>query len=258
MILLKTQEEIEQIRKSSLLVGRTLAEVGKYIKPGVTTAFLDKIGEQFIRDNGATPVFKGYEGFPSAMCISINDEIVHGFPSDDRFIEEGDIVSIDCGTDLDGFIGDSAYTFVVGDVKPEILRLLKVTKEALYLGIEKCIEGNRVGDIGYAIQTHVEKNGFSVVREMCGHGVGIKLHEDPNICNYGHPGTGPLLKTGMVFAIEPMVNMGSKNVKFINNGWTPITRDGKPSVHFEHDVAVGKVKADLLSSFEEIEKINNY
>lgn len=254
MILLKSQEEIELIRKSSLLVGRTLAEVGKHIKPGVTTAFLDRIGEQFIRDNGATPVFKGYGGFPSALCISINDEVVHGFPSDDRFLEEGDIVSIDCGTDLNGFIGDSAYTFVVGDVKPEVAKLLKVTKEALYLGVEKCVEGNRVGDIGHAIQTHVEKNGFSVVREMCGHGVGIKLHEDPNVCNYGRPGTGPLLKAGMVIAIEPMVNMGLKNIKFINDGWTPITRDGKPSAHFEHDVAVGKEKADLLSSFEEIEK----
>lgn len=255
MILLKSQEEIEQIRKSSLLVGRTLAEVGKHIKPGVTTAFLDKIGEQFIRDNGATPVFKGYGGFPSALCISINDEIVHGFPSDKRFLEDGDIVSIDCGTDLNGFIGDSAYTFMVGEVKPEVQKLLKVTKEALYLGVEKCVEGNRLGDIGHAIQTHIEKNGFSVVREMCGHGVGIKLHEDPNVCNYGRPGTGPLLKAGMVFAIEPMVNLGSKNVKFINDGWTPVTKDGKPSAHFEHDVAIGKDKADLLSTFEEIEKL---
>ena len=255
MILLKSQEEIEQIRKSSLLVGRTLAEVGKHIKPGVTTAFLDKIGEQFIRDNGATPVFKGYGGFPSALCISINDEIVHGFPSDKRFLEDGDIVSIDCGTDLNGFIGDSAYTFMVGEVKPEVQKLLKVTKEALYLGVEKCVEGNRLGDIGHAIQTHIEKNGFSVVREMCGHGVGIKLHEDPNVCNYGKPGTGPLLKAGMVFAIEPMVNFGSKNVKFINDGWTPVTKDGKPSAHFEHDVAIGKDKADLLSTFEEIEKL---
>lgn len=254
MILLKSQEEIELIRKSSLLIGRTLAEIGKFIKPGVTTAFLDRIGEQFIRDNGATPAFKGYDGFPSAFCISVNDEIVHGFPSDDRFLEDGDIVSIDGGTNLNGFISDSAYTFVVGEVKPEVAKLLKVTKEALYLGIEKCVEGNRLGDIGYAIQNHVEKNGFSVVREMCGHGVGIKLHEDPNICNYGRPGTGPLLKAGMVFAIEPMVNMGSKNIKFINDGWTPITKDGKPSAHFEHDVAVGKEKADLLSSFEEIEK----
>ena len=257
MILLKSQEEIELIRKSSLLVGKTLAEVGKYIKPGVTTAFLDKIGEQFIRDNGATPVFKGYGGFPSSLCISINDEVVHGFPSEERFLEDGDIVSIDCGTDLNGFIGDSAYTFLVGEVKPEIQKLLKVTKEALYLGLEKCVEGNRLGDIGYAIQTHVEKHGFSVVREMCGHGVGIKLHEDPNVCNYGRKGTGPLLKAGMVFAIEPMINMGSKNIKFINDGWTPITRDGKPSAHFEHDVAVGIEKPDLLSSFEEIEKIIN-
>ena len=216
MILLKTQEEIELIRKSSLLIGKALAEIGKYIKPGVTTAFLDRIGEQFIRDSGATPVFKGYDGFPSSFCISINDEIVHGFPSDERFLEDGDIVSIDGGANLNGFISDSAYTFTVGEVNPEITKLLKVTKEALYLGVEKCVEGNRVGDIGYAIQTHVEKNGFSVVREMCGHGVGIRLHEDPNICNYGRPGTGPLLKAGMVFAIEPMVNIGSRNIKFIN------------------------------------------
>ncbi len=257
MILLKTQEEIELIRKSSLLIGKALAEIGKYIKPGVTTAFLDRIGEQFIRDSGATPVFKGYDGFPCAFCISINDEIVHGFPSDNRFLKDGDIISIDGGANLNGFISDSAYTFTVGEVNPEIAKLLKVTKEALYLGVEKCVEGNRVGDIGYAIQTHVEKNGFSVVREMCGHGVGIRLHEDPNICNYGRPGTGPLLKTGMVFAIEPMVNMGSRNIKFINDGWTPITKDGKVSAHFEHDVAVGKEKPDLLSSFEEIEKIIN-
>ncbi len=255
MILLKTAEEIELIRKSSLLVGKTLAEVGKHVKPGVTTAYLDKIGEQYIRDHGATPVFKGYGGFPSALCISVNDEVVHGFPSDDKFLKEGDIVSIDCGTNLNGYIGDSAYTFMVGNVAPEVSMLLRVTKEALYLGIEKCIEGNRLGDIGHAIQTHVEKNGYTVVRELCGHGVGKKLHEDPNVSNYGRQGTGPVLKVGMILAIEPMINLGSKNIKFVNEGWTAVTKDGKPSAHFEHDVAIGQERPDILSSFEEVEKL---
>lgn len=258
MIRLKTKEEIELIRKSSLLVGETLAEVGKYVKPGVTTAYLDRIGEQFIRDNGATPVFKGYEGFPAALCISVNDVVVHGIPSDDFYIKEGDIVSIDCGTNLNGYIGDSAYTFVVGEVKPEVQRLLKVTKEALYLGLEKCVAGNRVGDIGHAIQTHCEKNGYTVVRELCGHGVGIRLHEDPSVSNFGIKGTGVLLKEGMVIAVEPMINMGSKNVKFSQeDGWTVRTKDGKPSAHFEHDVAIGVEKPDILSSFEPIEKLFN-
>ncbi|MBR4198032.1 MAG: type I methionyl aminopeptidase [Bacteroidales bacterium] len=256
MIRLKTKEEIELIRESALLVGKTLAEVGKYVKPGVTTAFLDKIGEQFIRDNGATPVFKGYNGFPAALCISVNDVVVHGIPSEDMFIKEGDIVSIDCGTNLNGYIGDSAYTFTCGEVRPEVLRLLKVTKEALYLGLEKCVEGNRVGDIGHAIQTHCEKNGYTVVRELCGHGVGIRLHEDPSVSNFGVKGTGPLLKEGMVIAVEPMINLGSKNVKFSQeDGWTCRTKDGKPSAHFEHDVAIGKHAPDILSSFEPIENI---
>lgn len=258
MIRLKTKEEIELIRKSSLLVGETLAEVGKHVKPGVTTAYLDKIGEQFIRDNGATPVFKGYEGFPAALCISVNDVVVHGIPSDDLYIKEGDIVSIDCGTNLNGYIGDSAYTFMVGEVKPEVQRLLKVTKEALYLGLEKCVAGNRVGDIGHAIQTHCEKNGYTVVRELCGHGVGIRLHEDPSVPNFGIKGTGALLKEGMVIAVEPMINMGSKNVKFSQeDGWTVRTKDGKHSAHFEHDVAIGTERPDILSSFEPIEKLFN-
>ena len=253
MILLKTKEEIELIRKSALLVGQTLAEVGRHIRPGVTTAYLDQIGEQFIRDNGGIPLCKGFEGFPAALCISVNDVVVHGIPGD-IFINEGDNVSLDCVIELDGYVGDSAYTFTVGEVSPEMKRLLKVTKEALYIGLDKCKAGNRVGDIGAAVQQHCEKNGYSVVRELCGHGVGFKMHESPNVPNYGIPGTGPLLKEGMVIAVEPMVNMGSKNVKFSQeDGWTCRTKDGKPAAHFEHTVAIGLNGPDILSSFDPIE-----
>lgn len=254
MILLKTQEEIELIRQSALLVGKTLAEVGRHIRPGITTAFLDHIGEQFIRDNGGIPLCKGYEGFPAALCISVNDVVVHGIPSDDLFIKEGDNVSVDCVVELNGYVGDSAYTFAVGEVSEEMKRLLRVTKEALYLGLEKCKEGNRLGDIGHAVQSHAEKNGYNVVRELCGHGVGFKMHEAPNVNNYGLPGVGPLLKQGMVIAVEPMVNMGSKNVKFSQeDGWTCRTKDGKPAAHFEHTVAIGANGPDILSSFDFIE-----
>lgn len=253
MILLKTKEEIELIRDSALLVGKTLAEVGRHICPGVTTAYLDKIGEQFIRDNGGIPLCKGYEGFPAALCISVNDVVVHGIPGD-LFIKEGDNVSVDCVIELNGYVGDSAYTFAVGEVSPEMQRLMKVTKEALYLGLEKCKEGNRVGDISHAVQMHCEKNGYSVVRELCGHGVGFKMHESPNVPNYGVPGTGPLLKEGMVIAVEPMVCMGSKNVKFSSeDGWTCRTKDGKPAAHYEHTVAIGKKGPEILSSFDFIE-----
>lgn len=253
MILLKTKEEIELIRDSALLVGKTLAEVGRHICPGVTTAYLDKIGEQFIRDNGGIPLCKGYEGFPAALCISVNDVVVHGIPGD-IFIKEGDNVSVDCVIELNGYVGDSAYTFAVGEVSPEMQRLMKVTKEALYLGLEKCKEGNRVGDISHAVQMHCEKNGYSVVRELCGHGVGFKMHESPNVPNYGVPGTGPLLKEGMVIAVEPMVCMGSKNVKFSSeDGWTCRTKDGKPAAHYEHTVAIGKKGPEILSSFDFIE-----
>lgn len=258
MIILKTKEEIEKIRKSALFVGEVLTEVGRHIHPGVTTAYLNNIGEQFIRDHGAIPLCKGYEGFPAALCISVNDVVVHGIPSEKVFINEGDIVSVDCVTELDGYVGDSAYTFMVGDVAPEVRKLLKITKEALYLGLEQCKVGNRVGDIGHAIQSHCEKNGFSVVRELCGHGVGIHMHESPNVCNYGIKGTGPLLKEGMVIAVEPMINMGSKNVKFSQeDGWTVRTKDGKWAAHFEHDVAIGLTGPDILSSFDLIESMEN-
>lgn len=254
MILLKTKEEIELIRKSALLVGKTLAEVGRHIRPGVTTAYLDHIGEQFIRDNGGIPLCKGYEGFPAALCISVNDVVVHGIPSDKVFIQEGDNVSVDCVIELNGYVGDSAYTFMVGEVSPEMKRLLEITKQSLYLGLEQCKEGNRIGDIGSEVQKYCEKNGYSVVRELCGHGVGFKMHESPNVPNYGVRGTGPLLKEGMVIAVEPMICMGSKNVKFSKeDGWTVRTKDGKPAAHFEHTVAIGKRGPEILSSFEEIE-----
>ena len=254
MILLKTKEEIELIRDSARLLGKTLAEVGRHIQPGVTTAYLDKIGEQFIRDNGGIPLCKGYEGFPSAFCISVNDVVVHGIPSDNFFIKEGDNVSLDCVIELNGYVSDSAYTFTCGEASPEMQRLLKVTKEALYIGLEKCKAGNRVGDIGHAVQQQCEKNGYAVVRELCGHGVGFKMHESPNVPNYGVPGTGPLLKEGLVIAVEPMVCMGSKNVVFSReDGWTCRTRDGKPAAHFEHTVAIGANGPDILTTFDFIE-----
>lgn len=255
MIQYKTPEQIEGIRESALLLGRTLGEVSKHVKPGVTTQYLDDIAEQFIRDHGAIPAFKGYGGFPATLCISVNDVVVHGFPGSYE-LKDGDIISVDCGTILNGFVGDSAYTFAVGEIKPEIAKLLEITKESLYLGIEKCVVGNRIGDIGHAIQSHVEKHGYSVVRELCGHGVGIKLHEEPNVLNYGKAGSGALLKEGMVIAIEPMINLGGKAVKFEKDGWTVRTKDGSPSAHFEHDVAIGVTKPDILSSFDFINQVS--
>ena len=253
MILLKTKEEIELIRDSARLLGKTLAEVGHHIRPGVTTAYLDKIGEQFIRDNGGIPLCKGFEGFPAALCISVNDEVV--IPTN-RFLNEGDNVSLDCVISLNGYVSDSAYTFPVGEISPEMERLMKVTKESLYIGLNKCKAGNRVGDIGAAVQQHCEKNGYSVVRELCGHGVGFKMHESPNVPNFGVPSTGPLLKEGMVIAVEPMVCMGSKNVKFSKiDGWTCSTRDGKPAAHYEHTVAITQDGPDILTTFDFIENI---
>ena len=254
MIVLKTIEEIELIRKAALLVGKTLAEVGRHIRAGVTTQFLDQIGEQFIRDNGGIPLCKGYEGFPSALCISVNDVVVHGIPGN-VFLKDGDNVSLDCVIELDGYVGDSAYTFAVGEISPEMQRLLKVTKECLYLGIEKAKPGNRIGDIGHAVQCHAEKNGYGVVRELCGHGVGFKMHESPNVPNYGVKGTGTLIKEGMVIAIEPMITMGKHDVYIDNDGWTVITKDGKPAAHFEHTIAIHNGAPDILSSFEEVEAI---
>ena len=254
MIYLKTDEEIELLRESNLLVGMTLGELAKWIAPGITTLKLDKIAEEFIRDHGAVPGFLGYGGFPNTLCVSVNEQIVHGIPSNYE-LKDGDIVSIDCGTVKNGFNGDSAYTFCVGEVAYDVRRLLKTTKESLYLGIEQAVEGKRVGDISNAVQTYCEKKGYSVVRELCGHGVGKRLHEDPEVPNYGRRGCGPLLKSGMVIAIEPMINLGSRNIVIERDGWTTRTLDRKPSAHFEHTVAVREGKADILSSFKYVEEV---
>ncbi len=255
MIHLKTDEEITLMRESNILVGKTLGELARWIAPGITTLRLDQIAEEYIRDNGAVPGFKGYGGFPYTLCISVNENIVHGFPSS-YVLRDGDIVSIDCGTILNGYNGDSAYTFPVGNVDPAILALLKTTKESLYLGIGKAIEGNRIGDISNAIQTHCEARGYSVVREFIGHGIGKKLHEDPEVPNYGRRGCGPLLKKGMCIAIEPMINLGSRNVVIERDGWTARTRDRKPSAHYEHTVAItSNGPAQILSSFDYIEEV---
>jgi len=253
MIYFKSQEEIELIRKSSLLVGKTLAEVARVIGPGVKTISLDKLAEDFIRSNGAVPGFKGYNGFPYTLCISVNEQVVHGFPGD-RELLDGDIVSVDCGVIMNGFYGDSAYTFPVGQVRSEVLQLMKRTKESLYHGIEMAVDGKRVGDIGYAIQNYVEEFGYSVVRDLVGHGVGRNLHEKPEIPNYGKRGTGTRLQDGMTIAIEPMINLGGKNVVQEKDGWTIRTVDRMPSAHYEHTVAVKHGKADILSSFEFVEK----
>lgn len=254
MVYLKTEEEIELIRESSLLVGKTLAEVAKAIRPGITTLKLDEIAETFIRDHNASPAFKGYHGFPATLCISPNDQVVHGIPGKYE-LKEGDVLSVDCGVVMNGFYGDSAYTFEVGEVDPKTKELLKVTKESLYLAIENAVAGKRIGDIGAAVQTYCESKGYSIVRELVGHGVGKKLHESPEVPNYGKRGSGLKMQEGLVIAIEPMVNMGVKNVKHLSDGWTVKTADGKPSAHFEHTVAVRKDKADILSSFKYIEEV---
>lgn len=253
-IILKTAEEIELMRHSNRLVGMTLGELSKHIKPGVTTLQLDKIAEQFIRDHGAIPTFLGYNGFPNSICTSVNENVVHGIPNN-KPLEDGDVVSIDCGTKLSGFCGDSAYTFCVGDVSPEVKQLLKVTEESLYKGIEMAVTGNRIGDISSTIQKYCESKGYSVVRELVGHGIGREMHEAPEVPNYGRRGVGPLLKDGMCIAIEPMINMGSKNVVFEDDGWTVRTKDRKPSAHFEHTVAIKNGKAEILSTFEFIEEL---
>ena len=259
MIFLKTDDEIELLRQSNLLVGRTLAEVAKLIKPGVATKELDKVAEEFIRDNGAVPTFKGFpnqygDPFPSTLCTSVNDQVVHGIPNDIP-LKEGDIVSVDCGTYMNGFCGDSAYTFCVGEVDPEVLKLLKTTKEALYLGIENAIHGKRLGDIGFAVQQHCEANSYGVVREFVGHGIGKDMHEDPQVPNYGKRGYGTQLKKGMCIAIEPMITLGSRQIVMERDGWTVRTRDRKCAAHFEHTVAIGVGKADILSSFEYVEQV---
>lgn len=256
MIYYKTKEEIELIRESSLLVGKTIAEVAKEIKPGVTTLFLDSIAESFIKDNNAIPSFKGYGGFPNSLCISVNDVVVHGIPSK-YVIKEGDIVSVDCGVFKNGFHGDSAYSFAVGEIGEDKSKLLKVTLESLYKGIEKVKAGNRMGDISFAIQDWAEQNGYGVVRELVGHGIGKDLHEKPEVPNYGKQGRGLKLMEGLVIAIEPMINMGTKNTVHENDGWTIRTQDRKASAHFEHTVAVTATGVDVLSSFVEIEKVIN-
>lgn len=259
MIILKTDDEIELLRQSNLLVGRTLAEVAKIIRPGITTKQLDKVAEEFIRDNGAIPTFKGFPNpygspFPATLCTSVNSQVVHGIPNDEP-LKDGDIVSVDCGTLLNGFCGDSAYTFTVGEVKPEILELLKVTKEALYKGIENAVHGERIGDIGNAIQTHCETHKYGVVREFVGHGIGKEMHEEPAVPNYGKRGSGTLLKKGMCIAIEPMITFGDRKVYLESDNWTVRTRDNSVAAHFEHTVAIGLDKADILSSFEYIEQV---
>lgn len=253
MIYLKTQEEVELLRENNLLVSATLAEVGKNIRPGVTTLELDRIAEEFIRSHGAVPGFLGYGGFPNTLCVSVNENVVHGIPSN-YALREGDIVSVDCGTILKGFYGDSAYTFGVGEIAPEVEQLLRVTKESLYKGVEKAVAGGRVGDISAAVQAHAEKYGYGVVRELVGHGLGREMHESPEVPNYGRRGTGPLLKEGMVICIEPMINMGSKNVVFERDGWTVRTKDRKPSAHFEFAVAIRNGEADVLTDFGIIEE----
>jgi methionyl aminopeptidase len=253
MIHYKTKEEIELIRESSLLVGKTLAEVARLIRPGLQTIELDKVAEQFIRDHQAVPGFLGYNGFPFTLCISVNDQVVHGFPGKYELME-GDIVSVDCGVIKNGFYGDSAYTFPVGEIRPEVLMLMKRTKESLYKGIEMAVDGKRIGDIGYAIQSHVEAFGYGVVRDLVGHGVGRNLHEKPEVPNYGKRGSGVKISQGLVIAIEPMINLGTKNVIQERDGWTIRTADRMPSAHYEHTVAVGQGQADILSSFDFIEE----
>ena len=251
---IKTDEEVELLRESSLLVGKTLAAVADRIKPGVTTLELDAVAEEFIRDHGAEPGFKGYGGFPNSLCTSVNEAVVHGIPNDKPLVD-GDIVSVDCGVLKNEFYGDSAYTFAVGEIAPEIQQLLEVTKECLQKAIEQAVVGKRIGDIGFACQQHAEQNGYGVVRELVGHGLGRSLHEAPEVPNYGRRGNGPRLMDGMVLAIEPMINLGRKEVFHEEDGWTIVTADRKVSAHFEHDIVVRKDREDVLSSFDEIEKV---
>lgn len=259
MIYLKTEDEIELLREANLLVSATLAEIAKVIRPGVTTNELDKLAETFIRDHGAQPTFKGFPNpyggpFPASICASVNDEVVHGIPNDNP-LKDGDIVSVDCGTLLSGFNGDSCYTFCVGEVSDEIKHLLKTTKESLYKGIEAAIAGKRLGDIGYAVQTCCEHEGYGVVREFVGHGIGKEMHEEPAVPNYGKRGNGVQIKNGLCIAIEPMITQGSPQIVMMPDRWTIKTQDGKWAAHFEHTIAVHHGKADILSTFEEIEKI---
>lgn len=254
MMIQKTNEQIEQMRKSAQLVSKTLSEIAKILRPGITTLSIDKFVGEFLHDHNAVPSFLNYKGYPFNSCQSVNDVVVHGFPSKDE-LKEGDIISVDIGVILDGWHGDHAYTFAIGDPGDDVLQLISVTKASLYKGIEKAIVGNRTGDIAAAIQEHTEKkHGYGVVRELVGHGLGRSMHEDPQVPNYGKRGTGVKLKENLVLAIEPMINMGKKEVFTEDDGWTVRTKDGKPSVHFEHDVCIRKGKADILSDYSIIEK----
>lgn len=256
MLYTKSDEEVGLLRESNLLVSKTLAEIARHIQPGVTTLFLDSIAETFIRDNGGLPGFKGYGGFPNTLCTSVNDEVVHGIPSD-YVLRPGDIVSVDCGVILNGFYGDSAYTFEVGEADPAVKRLIEYTKASLEDGVREAIAGNRIGDISSAVQRKAESGGYSVVRELVGHGLGRRLHEPPEVPNYGRRGSGPKMDKGLVICIEPMINLGRKETMQMRDGWTIRTADGKPSAHFEYAVAVDKGKADVLTTFKFIEEVLN-
>ena len=253
MIYIKTDAEVEFLRESNQLVSKTLAELAGHIRPGVTTLRLDAIAEEFIRDHGALPAFKGYGGFPNTLCTSVNDEVVHGIPSGYE-LKEGDIISVDCGVILNGWYGDSAYTFAVGEVKPEIIRLMEYTRASLEAGVREAVAGNRIGDISCAVQSKAESGGYSVVRTLVGHGIGKHLHEGPEVPNFGRRGSGTRLETNLVICIEPMINMGTKNTRVLGDGWTVRTGDGKPSAHFEYAVAVREGKPDLLTTYEFIEE----
>ena len=253
MIYLKTSEDIERMREANTLVSRTLGEVAKWVAPGVTTLKLDTIAREFICDNGGRPACLGYGGFPGTLCCEVNEIVVHGFPSN-YTLREGDIIGTDCVVEKDGFMGDSCYTFAVGEIAPEVMDLCVTTKESLYKGIEACQEGKRIGDIANAIQTYCEARRYTVVREMCGHGLGKSMHEDPEVPNYGRRGTGPLIKNGMCLAIEPMINLGSRNVVIEADGWTCRTRDRKPSAHYEHTVAIVNGKTEILTTFDYIQE----
>jgi methionyl aminopeptidase len=253
MIQYKTAEEIELMRVSAQLVSRTLGMLAREVQPGVTPLHLDKLAEEFIRDHGAIPGFLGLYDFPNSLCMSLNEQVVHGIPSA-KALKEGDIISIDCGVLKNGYYGDQAYTFMVGEVSEEVKQLLKVTKECLELGIAQATSSNRIGDISFAIQSHAEANGYGVVRELVGHGLGKKMHESPEVPNYGRRGSGPKIKEGLVIAIEPMINMGTRRVKQLRDGWTIITADNRPSAHFEHDVAIVDGKPDVLTTFDYVEE----
>lgn len=253
MLKAKSEEEIALVRESSLLVGKTLAEVAAEVRPGVTPLDLDKIAYEFIHDHGAVPGFLNYQGFPNSLCISRNEAVVHGIPTK-KPLEEGDILSVDCGVLMNGFYGDSAYTFKVGEVDPDVDRLLETTKRCLQLGIEQAVAGNRVGDIGYAVQQEAESNGYGVVRELVGHGLGRELHEAPEVPNFGRRGKGPKLVEGLVIAIEPMINLGTREISQLRDGWTIVTADRKPSAHYEHTVVVRKGQVEVLSTFDFIEE----